>query len=570
MSPSSLLRAVPLLCLGALLAGCPETGIVCRNETTRCGQGCADLRADGRNCGACGVACQTGQVCQPRGDDPSLGECVCQAGATNCNGQCVVLATDPNNCGVCGKACATDELCELQLSDAGTAGASVCVKDCSVGTQVRCGNSCINLQTDSNHCGACGAACTDSQSCHAGKCTYDLVAACFSSGQVRGLQATSSFVGPLEAMGTAPQSLAAYGEALLAVDGLDRRLYQARLRSTGGAAFAPIGYSNRVGSVPNQVLVEAPYVYVINSSSGTLQVLKKDAPDTATADGGSDPLVVDGGSVAGGVRLATVAELSFGANTFPQAGVKVGNALWVPLYGGFGTAGAAAGQTVKKVDLTNPEAPAVVDTVDLSGLDLKAFDGGAPVARPYSITASGNQLLVALNNLNPDTYVPEGPGLLAKIDATTKAVTVLDLGADKCLNPIWMALQGANVVVACAGNGVYDFVTFSLVSVEKAGVVLVDLAGTRKAVWEASCPADAGLPDGGSSCAPILPSRFAVADNKVWLGDQNGGRLFVLDVAPTALTERRGYSGSAGGPIQACGLDPITGIANVADVLAVP
>jgi Stigma-specific protein, Stig1 len=559
---SRFLRVLTPLCLAAALTGCPETGIVCRNDTTRCGQGCADLKSDQRNCGACGVACQTSQVCQDSA-------CICQSGATDCNGQCVVLATDPNNCGACGKACAADELCESQ-TDAGVANGSACVKDCSVGTQVRCGSSCINLQTDPNHCGACGAACSDSQSCHAGKCTYDLVAACFSSGQVRGLQATSSFVGPLEAMGTAPQSLAAYGEALLAVDGLDRRLYQARLRSTGGAAFAPIGYSNRVGSVPNQVLVEAPYVYVINSSSGTLQVLKKDAPDTATADGGSDPLVVDGGSVAGGVRLATVAELSFGANTFPQAGVKVGNALWVPLYGGFGTAGAAAGQTVKKVDLTNPEAPAVVDTVDLSGLDLKAFDGGAPVARPYSITASGNQLLVALNNLNPDTYVPEGPGLLAKIDATTKAVTVLDLGADKCLNPIWMALQGANVVVACAGNGVYDFVTFSLVSVEKAGVVLVDLAGTRKAVWEASCPADAGLPDGGSSCAPILPSRFAVADNKVWLGDQNGGRLFVLDVAPTALTERRGYSGSAGGPIQACGLDPITGIANVADVLAVP
>lgn len=564
------LLAVPLLLLAALLTGCPETGIVCRAGTTRCGQGCADLKADGRNCGACGVACQTGQVCQPRADDETLGECVCQAGATNCSGQCVVLATDPNNCGACGRACAQDELCEVQVGDAGTVTGSQCVKDCTVGTQVRCGQSCINLQTDPNHCGACNAGCSDSQSCHAGKCTYDVVAACFTSGQVRGLQAQSGFVGPLEDMGTAPQSLAAYGEALLAVDGLDRRLYQARLASVGGKAFAPLGYINRVEAVPNQVLVDPPYVYVINSQSGTLQVLKKDAPDVPT-DAGEDPIIVDGGLLAGGVRLETVASLAFGPNTYPQAAAKLGNALWVPLYGGFGASGAAAGQSVKKVDLTNPEAPAVVDTVDLSALDLKPFDGGAPVPRPYSIIASGNQLLVALNNLNPDTYVPEGPGLLAKIDATTKATQVLDLGADKCLNPIWMAMAGTDVVVACAGNGVYDFVTFSLVSVEKAGVVVVDLAGNRKAVWEAACPADAGtLADGGAACAPVLPSRFAVADGKVWLGDQNGGRLFVLDVSDAGVAERRGYAGSAGGPIQACGADPITGIANVADVLAVP
>jgi hypothetical protein len=106
--------------------------------------------------------------------------------------------------------------------------------------------------------------------------------------------------------------------------------------------------------------------------------------------------------------------------------------------------------------------------------------------------------------------------------------------------------------------------------VEKAGVVLVDLAGKRKASWDAVCPANAGLDDGGTTCPPILPSRFAMADGKAWLGDQNGGRLFVLEVGASTITERRGYAGTGGGPIQACGPDPITGIANVADVLAVP
>lgn len=553
-----LLHAVPLFGLAALLSGCPETGIVCRNETSRCGQSCADFRSDQRNCGACGVACQTGQVCQDS-------RCVCQAGAIACSGQCVVLATDPNNCGACGKACAADELCELGTADGGG-----CVKDCTVGTQVRCGNSCVDLQKDPNHCGACGAGCENSQSCHAGKCTYDLVAACFGSGQVRGLHAQNGFVGPLEPLGTGPQSLAAYDQALLAVDGIDRRLYQAKLRSEGGKAFGPLGLSNRVGAVANQVVVDAPYVYVVNSSSGTLQVLKRVAAPVALSDGGVDPVVAGGGVLDGGVLLATVAELGFGANTFPQGVAKAAGALWVPLYGGFGASGAAAGQKVRRVDISNPDSPQLAETVDLSSLDLKPFDGGAPVARPYSIIASGNQLLVALNNLNPDTYAPEGPGLLAKIDATTRAVTALDLGGDKCLNPLWMALSGADVVVACGGAGSYDPVTYALASVEKAGVVLVDQAGARKAAWAPSCPADAGLPDGGTSCPPILPSRFALAEGKVWLGDQNGGRLFVLEVGASSLTELRGYAGSAGAPIQACGLDPVTGIANVSDVLAVP
>ena len=545
------LRHLPLLLLPLALAGCPDTGIVCRAGTDRCGQGCADYQTDSRNCGACGVACSTGQVCQ-------AGACVCQPGAQSCGGQCVVTQSDARHCGGCGQACAADQLCEQ----------GQCVQDCTLGTTVRCGTSCVNLETDPSHCGACGKTCEDSQTCHRGSCSWDLVAACFSTGQLTGLNAQSGFRGPRADLGTAPAALASYADTLLVADGIDRALYQARLAEVSGQAFAQYPRAVRLGAVPNQVLVDAPFVYVVNAQTGTLQVLERDGQ--ALPDGGEVQPDSDGGFAQGGVGLVTVAELPFGANTWPQGVAKVGTGLWVPLYGGYGATAAAEGQKVVRVSVANPRAPVVTDTVDLSAIDLKAFDGGAPVARPWAIAAKGTAVYVALNNLNPDTYAAEGPGLLARIDTTSKAVTVLDLGADACLNATWVAAAGDDLLVTCAGSAVYAPPTYALTSVEKAGAVLVDTAGTRKAVWAPECPADAGLADGGTTCPPVMPGRFTVANGRAWVADQNGGRIFVLDVGASSLTERHGYAGSVGGPVQACALDPVTGIANVADVLAVP
>jgi len=51
------------------LTGCPDTGIVCRTGTNRCGTGCADYASDRRNCGGCGQACAASQVCVATGSD---------------------------------------------------------------------------------------------------------------------------------------------------------------------------------------------------------------------------------------------------------------------------------------------------------------------------------------------------------------------------------------------------------------------------------------------------------------------------------------------------------------------
>jgi len=79
----------------------------CSAGLTNCGGNCVNRLTDGSNCGACGAACPSGNVC-------SSGSCQrsCQIGATNCSGSCVeVNQNDVNNCGSCGHACSAGQIC---------------------------------------------------------------------------------------------------------------------------------------------------------------------------------------------------------------------------------------------------------------------------------------------------------------------------------------------------------------------------------------------------------------------------------------------------------------------------
>ncbi len=542
--------ALPALCL-FLLTGCPDTGVVCSQGLSRCGTGCADFTSDRRNCGSCGVSCQAGQVCQQ-------GQCACQEGATLCDGQCVVAASDPTHCGSCTKACAAGEFCE----------AGACRGACSAGLTA-CAQGCTDLNTDGAHCGSCGTVCENAQSCHAGHCSYDLVAACFTNGQLTGLQRSTGFKGPAEPLGSGPVALASMRQVLLALDGIDKRLYQAQLASVNGHAFAKLAGAPLTGVYPNHVFVADPYAYVANSGSNTLQVLQVSGTALDAGIDGGDPAEQ---GADGGLPLTTVAELPLGANSSPFAIAAKGTHLYVVLYGGYGSVGAAGGQKVVEVNVADPLHPVVSDTFNLGTLDLKAFDGGSPVPRPSSIVVHKGNLYLTLNNLNADSYQPEGPGLLAKIDLGTKVVSAIDLGAERCLNPVWLQSDGEQLYVSCAGKANYLLPNYTLDSVEKTGMVLVNALDLPVASWKAACPPGAAPydPDGGSGCLPVSTGRFAVVNKTVYVADQNGGRVFVLENTGNALTERRGYVSDAGAPIQACSVDPARGLSNVSDVLAVP
>jgi len=521
-----LVTSLALAVLLLLLTGCPDTGIVCRTGTNRCGTGCADYQVDRRNCGGCGQACAEGEVCLE-------GACACASSTVLCNGRCVSTVTNPTACGGCGKVCAANEVCEQ----------GSCKAACTLGVSTQCGSACVDTRSDLMNCGACGVTCQSGQRCADSRCASEVVVACFSTGQVRGFSSDLTQA-PLADMGTAPAALAMTNGVLLAADGLDRKLNQADLPQGSSSYRFLQGRSLATGAVPNQVLVDGTWVYVVNAESGTLQVVRRNGSDGDA-----------------GLALSTAQEFVIGANTFPQALVKVGSSLWLPLYGGFGASGADAGQRLLEVNVDNPLTPRAVGEVSLKTLDLKAFDGGSPVARPWALTVARGQLYVALNNLNADTYAPEGPGLLAKVDPSSKAVSVIDLGANDCLNPQWVGVMGTKLVVSCGGKADYSGPNFSLASVDKAGVVVLDDSDRKVATWKPAAPTcgDAG------ACPLFLPGRFAVKGDTIFLGDQNAGRLTVLDFADGGLVERRGPARNDGVPV--CPPSATSGIANVADVL---
>jgi hypothetical protein len=79
----------------------------------------------------------------------------CPMGLTRCGEDCINLNADLQHCGACDSAC--DLAC--------TGGACECPA-----SQTQCGNLCINTRTDRQNCGACGNDCPGGQTCDGGAC----------------------------------------------------------------------------------------------------------------------------------------------------------------------------------------------------------------------------------------------------------------------------------------------------------------------------------------------------------------------------------------------------------------
>ncbi len=137
---------------GACTTSCPLGKHVCNGV-------CVDEQVDATNCGACGTACTAGQVCE-------RGACItgttCGSGETACNGGCVDTTTNHDNCGACGTACGPTEVCS----------GSACVSACPSST-TDCNGACLDTSTDVNNCGACGHSCGIGESCCGGACVNE-------------------------------------------------------------------------------------------------------------------------------------------------------------------------------------------------------------------------------------------------------------------------------------------------------------------------------------------------------------------------------------------------------------
>ncbi len=107
-------------------------------------------------------ACSDSEPTPPAPDvgDTGSGETeLCPTAQSFCGDRCVDLSADPNHCGTCNSVCDVTETC--------TAGTC----DCFAPLQ-RCGGTCSNFQHDENNCGGCGIDCSEGETCIDGRCSF--------------------------------------------------------------------------------------------------------------------------------------------------------------------------------------------------------------------------------------------------------------------------------------------------------------------------------------------------------------------------------------------------------------
>jgi parallel beta-helix repeat protein len=135
----------------------------CFNPGTR--RGAPDIGAYeyGASASATGGATGTGGGSSAGGTDGATGGggTSCSDPLTLCGESCVDLSSDPNHCGSCGNVCGSAESCE--------AGVCTAVSACQE-PLVQCGDSCVDLASNALNCGDCGITCAENEVCSAGAC----------------------------------------------------------------------------------------------------------------------------------------------------------------------------------------------------------------------------------------------------------------------------------------------------------------------------------------------------------------------------------------------------------------
>lgn len=79
---------------------------------------------------------------------------VCTGNLTECDSTCVNTDTDHEHCGSCTKACDSAQVCS----------GGECTTTCD-GTLTACSGSCVDTTSDRDHCGSCANACAVDQAC---------------------------------------------------------------------------------------------------------------------------------------------------------------------------------------------------------------------------------------------------------------------------------------------------------------------------------------------------------------------------------------------------------------------
>ncbi len=161
--------------------GC-GTSTTCPTGWKCCAQICSNPYSDPINCGYCSNACPASNA-TAQCLNGTCGIAKCNAGYADCdkqnsNGCEVNLTADSSNCGGCGTACTSTQVCKPAGTSGTSATTGVCGEASCTGAWANCDttNPDCETNTDSNvqHCGSCAVACSTANgtpSCNAGVCT---------------------------------------------------------------------------------------------------------------------------------------------------------------------------------------------------------------------------------------------------------------------------------------------------------------------------------------------------------------------------------------------------------------
>ncbi|HLT28638.1 MAG TPA: hypothetical protein VK013_01245 [Myxococcaceae bacterium] len=448
----------------------------------------------------------------------------CAPGLESCGSACIDPMNDKANCGGCGIACGA-----LQICTEGVCG-------CREGT-TDCNGACVATESDGQHCGACGNVCGELEVCADSTCVraaYGLVGICGSNATVVGLSDAGDAGAPVATGVTGLQAIGQYeGNPLVSTYGNQILQYNAFL--------APVGEPLTTGGSPMEVLADPPYLYAVASLDNTLHIFEA---------GGAD--------ARGGYSFSSVGALNFGPNTSPQDIARIGETLYVPLYGNLMSEPEEdPGHRIAVVDISDRTQPQVVSHIDLRGLDLMPYADAQPRATPHGIIVHREHLYLPLNSYQP-SYTPGGPGMLAKVDPVSGEATTVVLDPDGCENVYDLVAVGDMLVASCAGKAVYD-AAWNTVAVEKSAIVLLDVNDAHVETYPFVCTSE--------DCPLAKAGRMAVKGEQVYISDE-AGRVVILAVGPEGFTEVRGFSAEAPKePLQLCYGGTYN---NVADLVALP
>jgi hypothetical protein len=167
----------------------------CRAGYISCSEVCVDPLTDPDNCGSCGNACRPPASCRngicvaplaspavPATSVTSPPVDCGKMGLTSCGGTCVDLKTNSLHCGSCLHTCQSPASCRNGVCTAMTVQqpkpAVTVTKppvNCEILGKMSCSGTCVDLLTDWNNCGSCGRACPTGNTCEAGKCCMPVI-----------------------------------------------------------------------------------------------------------------------------------------------------------------------------------------------------------------------------------------------------------------------------------------------------------------------------------------------------------------------------------------------------------